>query len=161
MDDAVYENYKRAGKIAADARDYGVALLKPAVRFFDVATKIENRIKENGASLAFPVNIARNTLAAHFSPRHDDKSIFKRGDIVKLDVGAHINGYIADTAVTVELETHVYNKMIQASSAALEKAIALGYRDFAHMQKDADLEFIRQDKRFAELLDKYKAKERV
>jgi tetratricopeptide (TPR) repeat protein len=44
---------------------------------------------------------------------------------------------------------------------ALEKAIALGYRDFAHMQKDADLEFIRQDKRFAELLDKYKAKERV
>jgi len=45
--------------------------------------------------------------------------------------------------------------------AALEKAIALGYRDFTYMQKDADLEFIRQDKRFAELLTKYKAKERV
>jgi len=123
MDDTVYENYKRAGKIAADARDYGVTLLKPAARFLDVATEIENRIKENGAGLAFPVNIALNTLAAHYSPRHDDQSIFKRGDVVKLDVGAHINGYIADTAITVEIETHLYNKMIQASSEALEKAI--------------------------------------
>jgi methionyl aminopeptidase len=125
MDDTVYENYKRAGKIAADARDYGVTLLKPGTRFLDIATEIENRIKKNSASLAFPVNIALNTLAAHYSPRHDDQSIFKRGDIVKLDVGAHVNGYIADTAITVELETHVYDKMIQASSDALKKAISV------------------------------------
>jgi methionyl aminopeptidase len=123
MNDTIYDNYKRAGKIAADARDYGVTLLKPGARFFDIATKIENKIKKNGASLAFPVNIALNTLAAHYSPRHDDQSIFKRGDIVKLDVGAHINGYIADTATTVELETHVYDTMIQASNEALNKAI--------------------------------------
>jgi len=119
----VYENYKRAGKIAADARDFGVTLLKPGARFLDIATAIENKIKENGASLAFPVNISLNSLAAHYSPRHDDQSILKRGDVVKLDVGAHIDGYIADTAITVELETHIYNKMIQASSEALEKAI--------------------------------------
>jgi methionyl aminopeptidase len=125
MDDTMYENYKHAGKIAADARDYGVTLLKPGARFLDVATEIEIRIKKNGAGLAFPVNIALNTLAAHYSPRHDDQSTFRRGDIVKLDVGAHINGYIADTAITVELETHVYKKMIQASSEALEKAISV------------------------------------
>ena len=123
MDDTVYENYKHAGKIAADARDYGVTLLKPGVRFLDVATKIETRIKEKGAGLAFPVNIACNALAAHYSPRHDDESSFKKGDIVKLDVGAHIDGFIADTAITVELETHVYDTMIRASSEALEKAI--------------------------------------
>jgi methionyl aminopeptidase len=125
MDDTVYDNYIRAGKIAADARDYGVTLLKPGARFLDIATQIENRIKKNGAGLAFPVNIALNTLAAHYSPRHDDQSIFKKGDIVKLDVGAHINGYIADTATTVEIETHVYDTMIQASSEALKKAISV------------------------------------
>lgn len=125
MDDIIYDNYKRAGKIAAEARDYGVTLLKPGARFLDVATEIENRIKKNGASLAFPVNIALNTLAAHYSPRHDDQSIFKKGDIVKLDVGVHINGYIADTAITIELETHIYDTMIQASSEALTKAINL------------------------------------
>jgi methionyl aminopeptidase len=125
MDDIIYDNYKRAGKIAADARDYGVTLLKPGARFLDIATDIENRIKKNGASLAFPVNIALNTLAAHYSPRHDDQSIFRKGDIVKLDVGVHINGYIADTAITIELETHIYDTMIQASSEALTKAISI------------------------------------
>ena len=101
------------------------SLLKPGARFLDVATAIETRIKNNGAGLAFPVNIALNTLAAHYSPRHDDTLVFKKGDVVKLDVGAHVNGYIADTAVTIELETHVYDTMIKASSEALEKAIQL------------------------------------
>jgi methionyl aminopeptidase len=123
MDDATYENYKQAGKIAADARDYGVTLLKPGVRLLDVATKIESKITKNGAGLAFPVNIALNTLAAHYSPTHDDPHSFQKGDVVKLDVGAHINGYIADTAVTVELETHRYDELIRASSEALTKVI--------------------------------------
>jgi methionyl aminopeptidase len=125
MDDTIYKSYKRAGKIAADARDYGVTLLKPGTRFLDIANKVETRITENGAGLAFPVNIALNTLAAHYSPRHDDPLTLKKGDVVKLDVGAHINGYIADTAITVELETHVHDTMIRASSDALEKAISI------------------------------------
>jgi methionyl aminopeptidase len=123
MDNIVYENYKQAGSIAADARDYGVSLLKPGVRLLDVASRLETRIKGNGAGLAFPVNIAVNTLAAHYSPRHDDTLVFKQGDVVKLDVGAHINGYIADTAITAEIGTHSYETMITASSKALEKAI--------------------------------------
>ncbi len=123
MDESIYENYKRAGKIAADARDYGISLLKPGVRLLDVATKIENRIVKNGAGLAFPVNIALNTLAAHYSPWNDDPLSFKKGDVVKLDVGAHIDGYIADTAVTVELETHMYHGLIHASDEALKKVI--------------------------------------
>lgn len=123
MDNLIYEKYKHAGSIAADARDYGVSLLKPEAHLIDVATDIETRIKENGAELAFPVNIAINTLAAHYSPRHDDPLIFKKGDVVKLDVGAHIDGYIADTAITVEISTHSYEAMIMASREALEKAI--------------------------------------
>jgi methionyl aminopeptidase len=125
MDEEIYQQYKRAGSIAAEARDYGVTLLKPGARFLDVATAVETRIKNNGAGIAFPVNIALNTLAAHYSPRHNDVLTFKKGDIVKLDVGAHVNGYIADTAITVELETHKYDTMIQASSEALEKTIQL------------------------------------
>jgi methionyl aminopeptidase len=123
MDDAIYKKYKHAGKIAADARDFGVSLLKPGGRLVDVATDIETKIKEKGANLAFPVNIALNTLAAHYSPRHDDPLVFKKGDVVKLDVGTHIDGYIADTAITVEIGTHSYDEMIKASSEALEKAI--------------------------------------
>lgn len=123
MDDVTYENYKRAGTIASDAREYGVTLLKPGARLVDVATLIENRITNNGAGLAFPVNIALNTLAAHYSPRHDDTLVFKKGDVVKLDVGAHVNGFIADTAVTIELQKHQYSDLIRASDDALTKVI--------------------------------------
>jgi methionyl aminopeptidase len=123
MNDTIYEQYKRAGKIAAEARNYGVTLLKPGARVLDVTSAIEKKITDNGAGLAFPVNIAINTLAAHYSPRHDDPLTFKKGDVVKLDVGAHVAGYIADTAVTLELETHTYDTMIHASSEALKNAI--------------------------------------
>jgi methionyl aminopeptidase len=34
-----------------------------------------------------------------------------------------MNGYIADTAITVELETHMHDTMIQASAEALKKVI--------------------------------------
>jgi methionyl aminopeptidase len=125
MNDTIYEKYKRAGRISADAIDYGVTLLKPGARFLDVATAIETKIKASGAGIAFPVNIAINTIAAHYSPRHDDALTFKKGDVVKLDVGAHIEGYIADTAITVELGTHTYDAMIKASSDALENAIGM------------------------------------
>jgi tetratricopeptide (TPR) repeat protein len=46
-------------------------------------------------------------------------------------------------------------KMADVSLSALRKAILLGYRDFAFMQKDPDLEFIRRDPRYKELLFKH------
>ena len=123
MNDTIYEKYKQAGTIAAEIRTYGAQLIKPGTLFLDVAEKIEEKIKEKGAFPAFPVNLSRNEIAAHYSPRHDDHSIFNRGDVVKLDVGVHVDGYIADTAVTIELETNKYDDMIQASHEALEAAI--------------------------------------
>jgi len=131
VDDDVYEKYKRAGKIVAEARDYGVGLIKPGSSFLEVANSMESKIMDEGADLSFPVNISRNEIAAHYSPRHDDKLFFKKGDVIKLDVGSHVDGYIADTAVTVEVETHKYDNMIKASSDALDKAIRLMKADIS------------------------------
>ena len=123
MDDEIYEKYISAGKIASQAREYGINLIKPGVSFLDVCEKVESKIKELGAELSFPVNIARNNIAAHFSPRHDDKHVFKKGDLVKLDVGTHVDGYIADTAKTVEVGSDKYSNLIKASDEALSIAI--------------------------------------
>lgn len=126
MDESVYDKYRRAGEITADARDYGAKLIKDGVSYLDVVTKVESKILDAGAGLAFPVNISINEIAAHFTPRHSDTSlVFKKGDVVKLDVGAHVDGYIGDTAVTVEVGTNNYADMIKASKNALDKAIAL------------------------------------
>ncbi len=125
MDDTIYDKYKQAGKIAAAARDYGAGLIKPGVSFLEVANLVESMILKEKAGLAFPVNISTDEGAAHYSPRHDDTLVFKKGNVVKLDVGTHIDGYIADTAITVEVETNNYSNMIKASSDALDNAIGL------------------------------------
>ena len=123
MNNEVYDKYKHAGRIAVDARNYGISLLKPGAALLDIANKIESKILEKGGGLAFPVNISINEIAAHYSPKYDDTITFKKGDVVKLDIGAHIEGYIADTAITVEIEENKYNEMVKASADALDAAI--------------------------------------
>jgi methionyl aminopeptidase len=126
MDDDVYNNYIFAGKVAAKAREYGINLLKPGAKFLEIAEKVESKIIEEGAELAFPVNISINEIAAHFSPRHDENTLsLKKGDIVKLDLGAHYKGYIADTAITVEIDSNKHDDMIKASEEALGNVIKL------------------------------------
>jgi len=74
--------------------------------------------------MTYRISIAIDDVAAHFTPRHDDnKLIFQHGNVVKLDVGAHIDGYIADTAVTVEVSSHTWSDLIKASEDALHVAI--------------------------------------
>jgi methionyl aminopeptidase len=123
MDDDTYKKYILAGKIASEARDYGEDLIKSGIKLLDVVNKVESRIIEKGGGLAFPVNISINEVAAHYSPNHEDTLVFKKGDVVKLDVGAHIDGYIADTATTVEVEANNYYDLIKASSDALENIL--------------------------------------
>ncbi len=123
MDNETFEKYIIAGKIATEARNYGKNLIKSEVGCLDVASKVESKIIDRGAGLAFPVNISINEIAAHYSPKHNDTLVFKKGDVVKLDVGAHIDGYIADTAVTIEVGTNKYIDLIKASSDALDNII--------------------------------------
>lgn len=125
MDPIITEKYHTAGQIAAYARDEGAKRIKPGVSFLEVVSFVESCIREKGAFLAFPVNIAINDIAAHFTPKDDDHNVFQSGDVVKLDVGAHIDGYIADTAVTLEIESSIHESLLKASEDALKKAITL------------------------------------
>jgi len=116
--------YRKAGRIARQALEHGAVFIKENASLLTVASKVEAYILEKGALPAFPVNIAINDVAAHFTPRHDDTDlIFQRGDLVKLDVGAHVEGYIGDTALTVEVGTTNYTDLIRAAKEALEVAI--------------------------------------
>ena len=123
MNEEIYDWYRQAGAIAAKARSHGLKRIKKDASLLDVATEIETIITDNDALIAFPVNISINDIAAHYTPTHDDTSTFQQGDVVKLDVGAHINGYIADTAITTEIGTTTYKPMITAVENALENVI--------------------------------------
>ena len=81
----------------------------------------KHRVKEEGAELAFPLNVSLNEDAAHDTASAGDTRIFSKGDVVKLDLGVQVDGYIADTATTVDLGNN--SLLIQASKEALEAAI--------------------------------------
>jgi len=97
------ERWRRAARIAAEARELGARLVVPGALRRDVADAIESFIRERGAQPAFPANLSRNVEAAHFTPPVGDPGKFEVGDLVKVDVGAHLDGAIADTATTVEV----------------------------------------------------------
>ncbi|MBC7081382.1 MAG: type II methionyl aminopeptidase [Thermoplasmatales archaeon] len=119
-----YESYKEAGKIAKSALQKGIESIKEGKSYFEVAEEIEEYIKAR-ADLAFPVNISVNSVAAHYTPSFGDALEFKRGDVVKIDVGAHVNGFIADTAKTIEVGTKDKEMLIKSASEALEEAIRI------------------------------------
>ena len=123
MNSEVYEKYIQAGKIASEAREYGASLIKPGVRLLEVANKVESKITDKGAGIAFPVNISINEIAAHYTSNVNDDKTFQKGDVVKIDVGAHVDGYIADTAKTVEVQTKDHSDMIEAVEEGLNIAI--------------------------------------
>jgi len=51
--------------------------------------------------LDFPQNICINNIAAHYSAPRDDTTIIQDGDVVKVDLGVAVDGYIVDGAFTV------------------------------------------------------------
>src|SRR5207245_10625778 len=78
---------------------------------------------KRGAKPTFPTCISIDHVAAHYSPTHDDTLRFRHGNVVKLDLGAQLDGWIADTAVTVEVGTRNWTELVRASELALQTAI--------------------------------------
>jgi len=123
MDAAVRESLLRAGRISREARERAVALVKGGALLLDVAEEVEDLMRKRGAKPAFPTCISIDHVAAHYSPTHDDTLRFRHGNVVKLDLGAQLDGWIADTAVTVEVGTRNWTELVRASELALQTAI--------------------------------------
>ncbi|MCI4322535.1 MAG: type II methionyl aminopeptidase [Thermoplasmata archaeon] len=119
------ESWRRAARIAAQARDLGARLAVPGMRRRELADRIEGFIREQGAQPAFPANLSRNVEAAHYTPSVDDDALLEPGDLLKVDVGAHIEGAIADTAITVEVGGgHRHDRLRRAVDDALAAGVA-------------------------------------
>ncbi len=113
----------KAGKIAAEALEYGRTMIKPGVKLLEVVEKVEEKIRQLGGNIAFPAQSSVNDIAAHYCPKQDDKIIYE-DQVVKLDIGVEIGGYVADTALTVDLSKS-YSDLVKASKDALDSAIMM------------------------------------
>ncbi|WP_406533581.1 type II methionyl aminopeptidase [Methanobrevibacter sp.] len=129
------ESYLKAGKIVSDIRSEASKMITDGALVIDLVNYVESEILKTGAEIAFPCNVSINEIAAHYTSPAEDKTQFKAGDMVKLDLGAMVDGYIADSAVTIiaggnidenytQDEINLHEEIIEASAAGLEAAIA-------------------------------------
>lgn len=116
------KNYKKAGEIASKVKQLAKTIIKKDVLLSEIAEKIENEIVKLSGSVAFPVNLSIDDVAAHYTPTlRDDK---KASGLLKADIGVHVNGCICDIAFTLDLTPEKkYSKLIESSEIALKKAI--------------------------------------
>ena len=100
----------------------------------EVIDSAERFIRRHGGKAAFPVTISVNEMAAHYTTNSeltkpegmDEEMVFEKGDLVKLDIGAHIKGALADNALSFEVgnggkHTEQIKAAKEARDAAIEK----------------------------------------
>ncbi len=117
------ESLIKAGEISRQVKKEVMDLIKPGAKLYDIAEFVERRIMELGGKPAFPCNLSINEQAAHYTPYKGDESVLHEGDYLKVDLGVHVDGYIADTAITVRVGMEE-DELMEASREALENAIA-------------------------------------
>jgi methionyl aminopeptidase len=117
-----FESYLRAGKIASEVREGARKKYHVGSTLLEICESVESQIRGMGAVPAFPVNTSLNDIAAHYTAEPNDSTTVKEGDVLKIDIGVQIDGYIADTAVTVCYDPK-YESLVKAAEAALAEAV--------------------------------------
>lgn len=124
LDKDVVDKYGQSGRVLKQALDLAIKMVKPGKSYSEIAEAIENVMRAGGVEPAFPVNISCNNAAAHDTADINDTRIISEEDVVKIDVGVHVDGYIADAAITLDLSKR-YADMVKICEDALSEALKL------------------------------------
>ncbi len=122
LSDEVLEKYRLAGKIAAEVREQVKRSVSEDMLIIDICEKTEALIKKKGGKPAFPCNVSINEITAHYTSPLGDKQTVPAGSLVKVDLGVHVDGYIADTAQTVCFNPE-YEDLVTTAEEALQTGI--------------------------------------
>ncbi|MGC8600902.1 MAG: type II methionyl aminopeptidase [Thermoprotei archaeon] len=122
MEEETIEGYMKAGKALAMTREKLRHWVKPGVKFTEIVKLVEEDFVANGVLPSFPTNVDVNEVAAHYTPRIGEETTIPEDSLVKIDLGTHYNGLIADSAITVSLSDK-YDDLVYAAEEALEEAL--------------------------------------
>ncbi|MEK6970846.1 MAG: type II methionyl aminopeptidase [archaeon] len=121
MEPHVIEHYQDAAKVHALCRKKAVEMIQPGIKLVDIAETIESLTQKHGCGIAFPLNLSLNDIAAHYTPSAGDEQVVEEGDVLKVDIGVHKEGYIIDAAITLDFARTTETKnLVTATQAALE-----------------------------------------
>jgi methionyl aminopeptidase len=121
MEENEISAYQKAGEIAVEVKRFVRSFVKPGVKLLEIAEQIEKKIRELGGEPAFPVNLSLNEIAAHYTPDPEDETIAE--GILKIDIGISVEGFIADTAISIDLTPDgEFKDLIEANKGVLASA---------------------------------------
>jgi methionyl aminopeptidase len=124
MEEEIIQKYKQAGAILKKAQELAKELVKPGASVLEITDKIEDKIRKDGGQIGFPLNVSINENAAHFTPDLNCDLTFGKDDLVKIDFGVHVDGYIADSAITLSMNNcEEHKNLIKAAEAGLKAAL--------------------------------------
>jgi methionyl aminopeptidase len=121
-DEAAYKKFQLSGRILREAREEIKDFVREGMRIIDICERAEDLIRAKGARLAFPCNVSINEVAAHYTSPPDDEKQVPWKSVVKVDIGAHVDGYVTDTAVTVCFNPD-YEDLVSTAERALKVAV--------------------------------------
>ena len=122
----VLKKYQDAGKITREVREKIRHFVRVGMPIIEVCERAEGLIRKKGGQLAFPCNVSINEIAAHYTSPPNDKRIIPPNSLVKVDIGAHLDGYIADTAVTICFNSE-HENLMRAAQEGLKVAVKTIY----------------------------------
>lgn len=115
------QHLTKAGQIAQETIKFARSFINKDMYLIEIAEKIEAKIESLGGKPAFPVNLSINEVAAHSTPLPSSED--KAFGLLKVDLGVQIDGNVADTAFSIDLESSEENrKLIESAESALKNA---------------------------------------
>jgi len=121
-DNEAFEMIKRSGRILRETREEIKRYVREGMPIIEVCEKAENLIRKKGGKPAFPCNVSINEVAAHYTSPPDDKKTIPDKSVVKVDIGAHVDGYLTDTAVTICFNKE-HESLVKTAEYAVETAV--------------------------------------
>src|SRR5437763_1991671 len=123
---------RKSGRIVRQVLNAVKAVVAPGVSTMDLERLAEKKIQELGAKPAFKgyydypcvLCTSVNEQIVHGIP--SEKRVLKSGDIVSIDCGVVLEGFYADSAITVPVGdvADEHKKLLQVTKESLDRAIS-------------------------------------
>jgi methionyl aminopeptidase len=122
FDDLALDKFRRSGKILRQTREELRSFVREGMPVIEICERAESLIRDKGGNPAFPCNVSIDDIAAHYtSPPNDTRTVPEKS-VVKVDIGAHVDGYVTDTAITICFNPE-YENLVETAERALKTAV--------------------------------------
>ncbi|KIH86836.1 methionyl aminopeptidase [Sporothrix schenckii 1099-18] len=128
------KDYRHAAETHRQVRQWAQKNIKPGQSLTEIANGIEDSVRalvghqglEEGdamvAGMGFPTGLNLDHIAAHYSPNAGNKTILQQSNVMKVDIGVHVNGYIVDSAFTMAFDPK-YDNLLEAVREATNTGV--------------------------------------